>query len=42
MRPIANIRQVMAVGMPLPQLTPEQAADVVGEPLVNGTRSRKR
>lgn len=38
---MANVRAMLRAALPLPQLTPEQAADLVVEHLVNRTRSRK-
>lgn len=38
---MANVRAMLRAAMPLPQLTPEQAARLVVEHLVNRTRSRK-
>lgn len=38
---MANVRTMLRAAMPLPQLTPEQAANLVVEHLVNRTRSRK-
>ena len=37
----ANVRQLLRAAMPLPQLTPEDATDLVIEHLGNRTRSRK-
>jgi SRSO17 transposase len=37
----ANVREMLRATMPLPQLTPEQATDLVVEHLVNRTRARK-
>jgi SRSO17 transposase len=36
----ANVRELLRAAMPLPQLTPEGAADLVVEHLINRTRSR--
>lgn len=38
---VANVRELLRASMPLPQLTPEEAADLVVNHLVNRTRSRK-
>ena len=38
---VANIREMLCAAMPLPQLTPIQAAELVIEHLDNRTRSRK-
>ncbi len=38
---MANVRAMLRAAMPLPQLTPKQAADLVVEHLVNRTRARK-
>jgi len=38
---MANVRAMLRAAMPLPQLTPEQAAELVVAHLVNRTRSRK-
>ena len=38
---MANVRELLRAAMPLPQLTPETAAELVVEHLVNRTRSRK-
>lgn len=38
---VANIRELLRASMPLHQLSPEQAADLVVTHLVNRTRSRK-
>lgn len=38
---VANVRTLLRATMPLPQLTPEKAAALVTEHLVNRTRSRK-
>lgn len=38
---VANVRELMRASMPLPQLSPEQAADLVVSHLINRTRSRK-
>jgi SRSO17 transposase len=37
----ANVREMLRATMPLPQLTPEQATDLVVEHLVNRTRAKK-
>jgi len=38
---VANVRELLRASMPLPQLTPEEAASLVVNHLVNRTRSRK-
>lgn len=38
---VANVREMLKAAMPLPQLTPEQAADLVVQHLDNRTRSRR-
>jgi len=38
---VANIRELLRASMPLPQLSPEEAASLVVSHLVNRTRSRK-
>jgi SRSO17 transposase len=38
---MANVRALLRAAMPLPELTPETAASLVAEHLVNRTRSRK-
>jgi len=38
---VANVRELLRASMPLPQLTPEEAAGLVVNQLVNRTRSRK-
>ena len=38
---VANIRELLRPSMPLPQLSPEEAANLVVSHLVNRTRSRK-
>ena len=38
---VANVREMLRAAMPLPQLSPRQAAELVAEHLVNRTRSRK-
>jgi SRSO17 transposase len=38
---VANIRELLRASMPLPQLSPEEAANLVVSHLVNRTRSRK-
>jgi len=38
---VANVRELLRASMPLPQLSPEQAADLVVNHLVNRTRARK-
>lgn len=38
---VANVRELLRAAMPLPQLNPEQAAELVMEHLINRTRSRK-
>lgn len=38
---VANVRELLRASMPLPQLSPEEATDLVVEHLVNRTRSRK-
>ena len=38
---VANVRELLRASMPLHQLSPEQAADLVVNHLVNRTRSRK-
>jgi SRSO17 transposase len=38
---VANVRELLRASMPLPQLSPEEAADLVIDHLVNRTRSRK-
>jgi SRSO17 transposase len=38
---VANVRELLRASMPLPQLSPEEATDLVIEHLVNRTRSRK-
>jgi SRSO17 transposase len=38
---VANVRELLRAAMPLPQLSPHQAAELVVKHLVNRTRSRK-
>ncbi len=38
---VANVRELLRASMPLPQLSPEEAAQLVVNHLVNRTRSRK-
>jgi len=38
---VANVRELLRAAMPLPQLSPQEAADLVVKHLVNRTRSRK-
>lgn len=38
---VANVRELLRAAMPLPQLTTQQAIDLVVEHLVNRTRSRR-
>ena len=38
---VGNVRELLRAAMPLPQLSPHEAADLVVEHLVNRTRSRK-
>jgi SRSO17 transposase len=38
---VANVRELLRASMPLPQLSPEEAANLVVSHLVNRTRSRK-
>lgn len=38
---VANVRELLRASMPLPQLSPEEAANLVLNHLVNRTRSRK-
>ena len=38
---VANVRELLRASMPLPQLSPEEAANLVVNHLVNRTRSRK-
>ena len=38
---VANVREMLRAAMPLPQLSPQEAAKLVVEHLVNRTRSRK-
>jgi SRSO17 transposase len=38
---VANVRELLRASMPLPQLPPEEATDLVIEHLINRTRSRK-
>jgi SRSO17 transposase len=38
---VANVRELLRATMPLPELTPEKATDLVVEHLLNRTRSRK-
>jgi len=38
---VANVRELLRASMPLPQLSPEEATDLVMNHLVNRTRSRK-
>lgn len=38
---VANVRELLRASMPLPQLSPEEATDLVIEHLVNRNRSRK-
>ena len=38
---VGNVRELLRAAMPLPQLTPQEAAELVVEHLVNRTRSRK-
>jgi predicted Co/Zn/Cd cation transporter (cation efflux family) len=37
---VGNVRELLQAAMPLPQLTPEQAVQLVIEKLINRTRSR--
>lgn len=38
---VANVRELLRASMPLPQLSPEEAANLVVNHLINRTRSRK-
>jgi SRSO17 transposase len=38
---VSNVRELLRAAMPLPQLTPQQAAELVVKHLVNRTRSRR-
>ena len=38
---VANVRELLRASMPLPQLSPDEAAELVVSHLVNRTRSRK-
>jgi hypothetical protein len=38
---VGNVRELLRAAMPLPQLSPEEAAQLVVTHLVNRTRSRK-
>jgi SRSO17 transposase len=38
---VANVREMLRAAMPLPQLSPQQAAQLVAEHFVNRSRSRK-
>lgn len=38
---VGNVRELLRAALPLPQLSPEEAAQLVTEHLVNRTRSRK-
>ena len=38
---VANVRELLRASMPLPQLSPEDAASLVVTHLINRTRSRK-
>jgi predicted Co/Zn/Cd cation transporter (cation efflux family) len=38
---VSNVRELLRAAMPLPQLSPQDATDLVLEHLVNRTRSRK-
>ena len=38
---VANVRELLRASLPLPQLSPEEAANLVVNHLVNRTRSRK-
>ena len=38
---VGNVRELLRATMPLPQLSPQKAAELVVEHLVNRTRSRK-
>lgn len=38
---VANVRELLRAAMPLPQLSPEEAANLVVSHLINRTRSRK-
>lgn len=38
---VANVRELLRAAMPLPQLTPEQARELVAQHLLNRARSRK-
>ena len=38
---VGNVRELLRAAMPLPQLTPQEAADLVVKHLVNRTRSRR-
>jgi hypothetical protein len=38
---VSNVRELLRAAMPLPQLSPEGAADLVVEHLINRTRFRK-
>jgi predicted Co/Zn/Cd cation transporter (cation efflux family) len=38
---VDNVRELLRAAMPLPQLTPQEAAELVVDHLVNRTRSRK-
>lgn len=38
---VANVRELLRAAMPLPQLSPQEAADLVVKHLINRTRSRR-
>ena len=38
---VGNVRELLRAAMPLPQLSPQEAAQLVASHLVNRTRSRK-
>ena len=38
---VGNVRELLRAAMPLPQLSPQEAAQLVATHLVNRTRSRK-
>ena len=38
---VANVREMLRAALPLPQLSPQEAAELVAEHLLNRTRSRK-
>ena len=38
---VANVREMLRAAMPLPQLTPREATDLVAKHLVNRTRSKR-